>query len=279
MAGIYSKVVSTTRQIDSIHTFIGGVKKDIDSVFVFVNGERKQVFPSSEVYTEVFANTTGGAYSTSLGYGRYKIVISGGGGSGSSLALRHTESTSGRTQHGGGAGELKTIMIDVPYGQTWTFSGTVGTGGKGSSTYAGRDGAYTITRGAVGTGYANGTQGSTVAFSVSRIAGGAGDGGMGAMAGGSGGGSTSLLINGELNTFVKGGNGGSASIYTSVSYGGYPAGTKTVSGGTGGSGGISGGTGAAGGAASYGAGSSSGNTSGAGANGYVHIYKSSIYPN
>lgn len=272
MAGIYSKVVSTTRQIDSIHTFIGGVKKDIDSVFVFVNGERKQVFPSSEVYTEVFANTTGGAYSTSLGYGRYKIVISGGGGSGSSVALRKTDSVSNRTQYGGSAGEEKTIMIDVPNGQTWIFSGTVGTGGASSSTYAGTS-SHSQSAGAAGTGYESGIQGTTKYFGVT-------DGvntGWGAMAGGSGGGSSSLSVNGELNTVVKGGNGGGASLYNAAPMG--SVGTHIVYGGTGGSGGVSDGTGAAGGAASYGAGSSSGNTSGAGADGYIHIYKSSIYPN
>lgn len=270
MAGIYSKVVSTTRQIDSIHTFIGGVKKDIDSVFVFVNGERKQVFPSSEVYTEVFASTTGGAYSTSLGYGRYKIVISGGGGSGSSVALRKTGSVSNRKQYGGSAGEEKTIMIDVPNGQTWTFSGTVGTGAAGSSTYAGSS-SSSQSAGAAGIGYANGTRGSTKNFVVANNN---QDTGYGAMAGGSGGGSTSLFVNGVSNSVARGGNGGSASLYNN-----YWTGTESVSGGTGGSGGISNGTGAAGGAASYGAGSNSGNTSGAGADGYIRIYKSSIYPN
>lgn len=276
MAGIYSKVVSTTRQIDSIHTFINGVRTDIKTGWVFVNGVRKQVFPSTETYTQVYSKTTGGNYSTTLGYGKYKIVISGGGGSGSSVALRKTGSVQSRTQYGGSAGELKTIMIDVPYGQTWSFSGTVGTGGKGSSTYAGTS-AHSQSAGAAGTGYANGTQGSTRYFMVSNYPGSDfQDAGYGAMAGGSGGGSTSLFVNGVSNSVARGGNGGSASLVNRYSIG---SGTESVSGGTGGSGGISNGTGAAGGAASYGAGSSSGNTSGAGTNGYIRIYKSSIFPN
>ena len=277
MAGIYSKIVSTTRQIDSIHTFINGARTDIKTGWVFVNGVRKQVFPSAETYTQVYSKTTGGNYSTTLGYGRYKIVVSGGGGSGSSVAIRKTGSIQSRTQYGGSAGELKTIMIDVPYGQTWTFSGTVGTGGSGSHTYAGTS-AHSQSAGAAGTGYANGTQGSTRYFMVANYPGvDSSDAGWGAMAGGSGGGSTSLFVNGVSNSVARGGNGGSASLYNAGPMG-Y-VGTQSVSGGTGGSGGISNGTGAAGGAASYGAGSNSGNTSGAGTNGYIRIYKSSIFPN
>ena len=84
--GVYSKVVSTARQIDTIHTFVEGVRKDITSGWVFIDGVRKQVFPSSEYYTEVYSKTDGGSYSESLSWGKYKIVISGAGGSGAAVA-------------------------------------------------------------------------------------------------------------------------------------------------------------------------------------------------
>lgn len=272
--GAYSKIVSTPRKIDSIHTFIGGTREDITSAWTFVNGVRKQVFPSDEFYTEVYSQATGGAYSTTIGYGRYKIVYSGGGGSGSSVTIRKTGSVSNRSQSNGSAGQEITVYLDVEYGQTKTITGTVGTGAAGSYTYASTS-SHSQTAGTPGTGYASGGTGTTKSFVVSNKFPNPGpdDTGYGAMAGGSGGGSTSFFIDGVIQEIAKGGNGGGASLVNMLD------GTKSVSGGTGGSGGTNSGTGATGGAATYVAGSNSGNTSGAGSDGYVKIYKSNIYPN
>lgn len=268
--GVFSKIVSTNRQIDTIHTFIGGTKKDITSVWTFVNGQIKQLFPSNEYYTQVFGQNTGGNYSQTLSYGKYKIVISGGGGSGSSVASRNTEYIRNRTQGNGTAGEQITTYLNVPFGQTYTVSGTVGAGAGGSSTDS-RSSYHSYSAGTPGSGYNAGTAGTLNRRDHNPV-----------MAGGSGGGSTSLFVNGSLWNNAKGGNGGGATLQYARNISTNPPSdwnNLSVSGGTGGNGGTNSGTGAAGGAATFGAGSSSANTSGAGGNGYVYIYKSSIYPN
>lgn len=262
----YSKVVSTLRQIDTIHTFIGGTRTDIDSAWVFVNGERKQVFPSAEQYTQVYEKTTGGSFSETLPYGKYKIVISGGGGAGAAIARAGDDDVKIQYNQNGFAGEEITVYLDVMFGETKTVSGTVGTGAAGSYVrcYAGT-GQQSASVGAAGTGYGNGTVGQT-----GTVPGGEQDrGDYGAMASGSAGGSSILYIDSELQGIAKGGNGGSCQVRW--------YGTKTFAGGVGGSGGTTSGTGAAGGGAitlwkNVG-------TSGAGVNGYVRVYKSSLYPN
>lgn len=257
----YSKVVSTLRQIDTIHTFIGGTRTDIDSAWVFVNGERKQVFPSSEYYTEVYAMTTGGAYSETLPYGKYKIVISGGGGAGAAIARAGDDDVKPQYNQDGFAGEEITVYLDVLYGETKTVSGTIGTGAAGSYVrcYGVSDKSASV--GAAGTGYGNGSVGQTGTLSQY--------GSSGAMASGSAGGSSILYIDSELQGIAKGGNGGSCQVKFDSYY--------TYAGGVGGSGGTTSGTGAAGGGhiqlwKTQG-------TSGAGSTGYIRIYKSSIFPN
>ena len=270
--GVYSKIVSVPKQIDTIHTFIGGTRTDITSGWTFVNGVRKQVFPSDEYYTEVYSKTTGGSYSESLSYGRYKIVISGGGGSGGACIREVNAGTLDFNQNGF-AGEEKTIYIDVPFGETKTASGTVGSGASGAtvSIASGNGGTVSSAYGAVGTGYQNGAT-ANPKYAVTRT-------GVQAtqswgLVGGSGGGSTSLLIDSELNAVAVGGNGGTNRINDS--------GWRYSNGGAGGSGGTTSGTGAAGGASAYWIGYNNHGahtaTSGAGASGYVRIYKSSIYP-
>lgn len=268
--GVFSEVISATRQIDTIHTFIGGTRTDIVSGWVFVNGERKQVFPSAEYYTEVYGKTTGGAYSESLSYGRYKIVISGGGGSGGAVIREQNAGTMDLNQNGY-AGEEKTIYLDVPFGITKTISGTVGSGAGGASVYISADAApksISASYGAVGTGYQNGNT-ANIKYEILRSY----PGSWGSV-GGSGGGSTSLLIDGDLNSVAAGGNGGTNRINEN--------GWHYSNGGAGGNGGTTSGTGAAGGTRAYwvcyeGHGANT-VTSGSGTNGYIHIYKSNIYP-
>lgn len=267
--GVYSKIVSVPKQIDTIHTFIGGTRTDITSGWTFVNGVRKQVFPSTEYYTEVYSKTTGGSYSESLTWGRYKVVISGGGGSGAAY-IRESGNAQLKYIYDGYKGEEKTIYIDVLADETKTFSGTVGTGGSGGTVSISSTITASSSYGAVGTGYENGSHANTK-YEYTRNE----DPRSAAWVGGSGGGSTSLVIDGVLNNTAKGGNGGTITI----NYSGY----KTSTGGAGGSGGTTSGTGASGGASG---GSSIGHpphgnksyTGAAGSAGYVRIYKSNIYP-
>ena len=268
--GVFSEVISATRQIDTIHTFIGGTRTEITSGWVFVNGERKQVFPSAEYYTEVYSKTSGGSYSESLSWGKYKIVISGGGGSGGAVIREANSGAEYKINQNGYAGEEKTVYIDVPYGETKTVSGTVGSGAGGGNVHVDSYfvAAFTSSYGSVGTGYASGNTANTkYAVQRSNLQ------GWGSV-GGSGGGSTSLLVDGDLNSVAAGGNGGTTML--------NDGGNRYSNGGAGGSGGTTSGTGAAGGASVYWVGYSGHGahtaTAGSGTNGYIHIYKSNIYP-
>lgn len=270
--GVYSKVVSTTRQIDTIHTFISGSRKKINSVWTFVNGERKQIFPSSEQYDEVYAKTDSGSYSQALTYGKYKIVISGAGGSGAAIARNSTSLVEINYIQNGYAGQQTTIYVDVLYGQTKTISGVVGQGG--TAAYARADDTHdSASAGLGGTGYENGSNGSRASDRYATQKNGQNKTVSYGIASGGGGGSTSLLIDGVLTSVCVGGNGGSAKIdpYN------HAGGTVTRTGGAGGSGGTTGGTGSAGGA--FGQFYNNAGYSTAGTDGYIYIYKSSIYPN
>ena len=267
--GAYSKVVSVLRQIDTAHTFIGGTRADITSAWTFVDGERRQVFPSSDFYTQVYAKTDPGSYSETLSYGRYKIVISGGGGSGGADAYGETNGVT-RWANPGDSGEEITVMLDVPYGETKTISGIIAQGGQPSKARGKQNDTSSqyATAGAGGTGYDNGKKGGAKYFPSTS--------GMiyvndsFGVAGGAGGGSSSISIDGGTVQVAKGGNGGNARIkYTN--YFDYP-----VSGGAGGSGGTTTGTGAAGGAKGHKWDGTA--TSGAGTDGYIKVYQSSIFP-
>ena len=269
--GIYTKVVSIVNPIDDIKVSVGGSLKNIESAWIFVKGVRKQVFPTTEKWTLIYENTDPGIYEKELGWGKYKITFSGGGGAGGAAAYG-SAGHAGQYANNGSAGEEKTFHYSVEENETVTLSGIIGTGAAGSyakglGNQPNRFGIDDARAGAAGTGYDNGKQGS----SRSDYKGEPGPlesyDGYGA-AGGSGGGSSSVSINGSLYSTARGGNGGTASARTSV----FPA----QSGGQGGSGGVSNGTGAAGGTGKTfykGEG-----TSGAGANGYVRIYISNMKP-
>lgn len=224
-----------------------------------------------EEWTLVKEIKTAGAYNESLGWGRYRIEISGGGGSGGASSATHSDYRN--WANNGSAGELLSTIINVAHEATKTINGTIATGGLSSSAYGKMDRVWNpitqkyeykwagyVSAGAGGNGYASGGQGRTKYGSGEDL----GDGS--AAAGGAGGGSSSLLIDGVLTLVAKGGNGGAASADE----------IKEVSAGVGGSGGVSSGTGAAGGAGAFGYKNPA--TSGAGANGYVRIYKSNIIP-
>ena len=262
--GAYSKIVSVLRQIDTAHTFIGGTKADITSAWVFVNGERQQVFPSSEVYTQIYAKTDAGAYSQALPYGRYKIVISGAGGSGCAVARSSQQNISIRTQDDGQAGQEQTIMLDVPYGQTKTVSGIIGQGGTASYARA-SDSHNAATAGTGGTGVVNGANGERKTGGISSLRWG--------LASGAGGGASSLDVDNVETARVPGGDGGNVSIRVSAAD--YRATFSCV----GGAGGIGNSTqnGASGGI--HGRAYDGSVYSAAGTDGYIRIYQSSIYPN
>lgn len=223
----------------------------------------------AEEWTLVFEKTTQGAFSQNFGWGKYKVEMSGGGGSG---ATRMTNSSNMEFVYcqKGFSGELQTTIVPVYSGTNQTFSGTVGGGGKGSSVnirQENNDFYTTTTYGAVGQGYENGlTPNTKYEYSAtspfeSNTAGG--------WVGGSGGGSTGLLIDGILKAVAKGGNGGGVRI----NYYGY----KTSDGGAGGSGGTTAGTGVSGGNAASDGGTGT-RTSGNGSDGYIRIYKSNLKP-
>lgn len=265
--GTYSKIVSTVKPINSIRTFVGGVAKDITSAWTFVNGVRKQVFPTTEVWTLVYSKDTAGSFSYSAGWGKYKIELSGGGGSGAATARAHVGYSHSETA--GSNGELITVIHNVESGTTRLFDGTVGSGASGSKAQSKQNESISFVPsnsvGAAGSGYANGSQGTS---GWGRSGGNPFD--YSSAVSGSGGGSSNIVFHysgGSIGQYARGGNGGNAVA-------------KTVSqqyGGVGGSGGVSSGSGAAGGAAVTGYDNTT-VTSGAGSDGYVKIYKSNIYP-
>lgn len=254
--GTYIKVVSSVKPINKISVLVNGVIKNIKSGWVFVNGQRKQVFPTTEAWTEIYNNGTPGSYSQTLGFGKYRIVMSGGGGAGG--AAISTKRLSDTSVQNGSAGELQDFYFNVAYGETINVSGVVGAGAGGSIVDA-RATHRTTTIGTPGTGYASGTNGEAAGVYTG--------GEYYGSVSGSGGGSTNANVGGT-NHIAKGGNGGSASD-------GHHSGTRQP--GTGGSGGVSSGTGAAGGEGRRTA-LAVRQESGAGSNGYIRIYKSNFYP-
>lgn len=225
-----------------------------------------------EVWTLVDNITAAGPYYKQLDWGKYKIVISGGGGSGGAGSATHSDYRN--YARDGSAGQQLETVISVERKATKTLTGIIATGAASSYAYAQKGKGtydpmtqttkytpvYTVTAGEPGTGYASGTKGST-----NGGKGQASDDSSGA-SGGSGGGSTSLSVDNVLTLLAKGGNGG---IGSADEIGESAA-------GIGGSGGVSSGTGAAGGKGVFGYKQAA--TSGAGANGYVKIYKSNIFP-
>ena len=259
-------VGTTIKNVSAINTFVNGQRREITSAWTFVNGQIKQLWPNTETWTLIAYWASGESYSVQLGFGRYLIQMSGGGGSGSSIARRSGQ-VQNRSQQNGFSGEYKDFIVTVPHNNTYTISGLVGTGATGSHTYA-RSSYSEKWAGNPGSGYQYGSAGTVT-----------GTGDTLQLAAGSGGGSTSFYVNGSLWAYARGGNGGSCSIQYYVdrlSHGGTWK-SLSATGGAGGSGGITNGTGAAGGAATYGEGTNSSNTSGAGGNGWVRIYKSSLY--
>lgn len=231
--------------------------------------------PTENYDDMVYEKTTAGNYSTALDWGKYKIVFSGGGGSGAAIAYGSTENE--RYANAGSKGEEKTVYLNVMVNESKTISGIIASGGQPSSARGRRDeplGWASATAGNAGTGYANGTKGGAKTTYGQHSTNQVNYDEYGA-AGGSGGGSTSVAINNETPTVARGGNGGNARIHLTRNYSHYSD-LGNVSGGAGGSGGFSSGTGASGGA---GAAKYDGTTtSGAGANGYVRIYKSNLKP-
>ena len=224
-----------------------------------------------EEWTLVYEKTTAGAFSQNFGWGKYKVEISGGGGSGAA-SIRNVSQMELVYCQNGYAGEKQTVIIPIYVGQNQVFSGTVGEGGKGCSVGVyGNPGAYNTgvaTYGNVGQGYQNGLT-PNIKYEYSGQASHYGLVG-GAWTGGSGGGSTGLLIDGILNTVAVGGNGGTVI----VNYGGY----KTSTGGTGGSGGTTTGLGVSGGTSVSKWATTGTYTSGNGSDGYIRIYKSNLKP-
>lgn len=231
-------------------------------------------FPPETYDDLVYENTTAGNYSTALDWGKYKIVFSGGGGSGAAV-VRHTHAHNMEfafCENGYAAAE-ETVYLNVMGGEIKTLSGVVGSGGGGSTVSIDENGfSYdcTATYGNPGTGYENGNHANTkyeydhTSYQPETTV------NAGAWVGGNGGGSTSIAVNGVVQATAKGGDGGNVRI----NYSGY----KTSTGGTGGSGGTKTGTGASGGSSVSVRSDNTTRTSGAGSNGYIRIYKSNLKP-
>lgn len=218
------------------------------------------VLPPEE-WTLVYENTTPGSYSTTLGWGKYKVVLSGAGGSGGAAASGKYSNQN--YADAGEAGKLLTGYTNVLHDTTSTISGVIGSGGKASSAF-GNDttqGSYTV--GAAGTGAVNGVQGTGQVKNTYQ----SGYTSAGA-AGGSGGGATSASGIGT----AAGGRGGNCRALNSAT----PVSQVAV--GTGGAGGTGSneGDGAPGGAGKFAHATTA--TSSNGSDGYVRIYKSNIYP-
>lgn len=209
-----------------------------------------------EEWTLFYEKTTAGSDSTTLPWGKYKIVISGAGGGGA--AAGWNESSGTRYANNGYKGEEKTIYVNVDYGNTLAISGIIGAGGGGAA--ARIEHTNYNYAGAGGTGYQNGSSGTIQTYSQLGVA--------ATTAGGGGGGSTSIEWDSNIQSVANGGNGGNAR---------YSKGNIWGFGGTGGSGGTTAGTGAAGGtgSATYG---SSQQYGGKGTDGYVKIYVSNLKP-
>lgn len=220
--------------------------------FFFTESHNPDLPP--EEWTEVSTHTTAGAYSDSLTWGKYKIILSGAGGGGAAAGWSHASSNPSYAENGY-KGEEKTIYVNVDYGNTLAISGTIGAGGGGAAARAGSTN-YNYA-GAGGTGYQNGSSGTIQKHSEYWYA---------STAGGGGGGSTSIEWNSDVQSVANGGNGGAARYGNVWGYGG-----------TGGSGGTTAGTGASSGIgdAHYGGGQ---NTGTAGSDGYVKIYISNLKP-
>lgn len=227
----------------------------------------------AETWTLVYSKTTGGNYSYSAGWGKYKIVISGGGGAGATF-LREVQASSLIFNQNGYAGQEQTISLNVTHNNTKYLSGIIGIGGGGGSIYISKfiDGQWnvptmTASFGAIGTGYGNGNISNKYERPRAQLQ-------SWGMVGGTGGGSSSLLVDSVLTLVSKGGDGGSSRIND----GGY----RDCIGGTGGSGGTQVGTGASGGTAAYWIGYNNHGeytvSSQGGSNGYIHIYKSNLKP-
>lgn len=135
--GVYSKVVSAVKPINQARVFIGGTAKDIISGWVFVNGVRKQVFPTTEIWTLVYEKTTAGSDTFAVGYGRYKVEVSaGGGGAGTALHITggggivpaQARNSAGAS---GGTGAYGSAILS--YLEADTLSFTVGARGNGAT--------------------------------------------------------------------------------------------------------------------------------------------------
>lgn len=178
--GIISKVVSTVRKIDSIHTMVGDSLKKIDEIYVFIEGERKLVFPDEKL---IFEKTTAGEYEFTVPekYNFIMIEYAGGaGGYAKGLA-------DGSILQNGGKGSIK---------QTSKISCKIVTGVVGD---IGDYGGLLVEETYGGLGYHNGSGGGK---------GDTGAPGPSNTSGGGGGGSTSVVIN-DIVYEACGGSGAS----------------------------------------------------------------------
>ena len=122
--------------------------------FFFTESHNPDLPP--EEWTEVSTHTTAGAYSDSLTWGKYKIILSGAGGGGA--AAGWSEASGTRYAANGYKGEEKTIYVNVDYGNTLAISGIIGAGGGGAAARI-RHTNYNYA-GSGGTGYQNGSSGT-----------------------------------------------------------------------------------------------------------------------
>lgn len=175
--GIISKVVSTVRKIDSIHTMVGDSLKKIDEIYVFIEGERKLVFPDEKL---IFEKTTAGEYEFEVPEKYNFIMIEYAGGAGGS-----TSGAQGLISVGGNGSVKKISKISCSI-----VTGIVA--GQGA------EGKFDRIPASGGIGYQNGDNGTVDSTGAPLYYTGAG-----------GGGSTSVVIN-DIVYEASGGGGASA---------------------------------------------------------------------
>ena len=263
--------------------------------FFFVQSSNPVLPP--EEWELVYENTTAGDYNISLGWGKYKFEICGGGGSGAALtgSYYHTNAvdqatvTRKLTATSGYAGYIETGAFSVLYGKTSLISGKIGDGGKGAySMCDAQTQNHTETPGASGSGALSGVSGAgNSAYNVWRSQQSNYTHIMVSGVSGSGGGSSSILQDNLIISNAKGGRGADITEAWLQAYRTTSdivrAQINSVYGGKGGDSGTTAGTGNNGGNSTinYGGGrtfttiTATGNNGGAG---YIRIYKSNLKP-
>ena len=127
--GLYANIVSTTKEIKQIRTFVEGIAKDIKSIWTFVEGQRKLIYPSNNL----IVNLSGASkYEDDAVWpaGKYRIEIAPGVGyNATNLFPGVTQTAISRMNH------IETI--DQPFIVRAYCGGNASAAGIGTNPYSG----------------------------------------------------------------------------------------------------------------------------------------------